>query len=132
MCSSDLATSELMASRLVALLLLLLSLGVQYLIWRVGSTLNLSSATAATFSLMALVAELLMLGAYFLQLAFCLWPPLRPATGSVVAKARKDLTPIRDGVTSIAGAEAAAAGRDLFAPSVDVLVPSYEIGRAHV
>ena len=62
---------------------------------------------------------------YFLQLAFCLWPPLRPATGSVVAKARKDLTPIRDGVTSIAGAEAAAAGRDLFVPSVDVLVPSY-------
>ncbi|MCS5705779.1 glycosyltransferase [Synechococcus sp. FGCU-3] len=69
--------------------------------WRLGSTLNLSTPLAATISITALVAELMLLGTSFLQLWFSLWPerPL-PAPGLK---------------------EPAASAW----PGVDVLVPSY-------
>jgi cellulose synthase (UDP-forming) len=85
---------------------LLTLLGVHYLVWRLGSTLNLASPLAAALSLTALGAELLILASVFLQFSFSLWPSPRPATETLAA------TP---------GARAAAAR----CFSVDVLVPSY-------
>ncbi len=76
---------------------LLTLLAAHYLVWRIGSTLNLASPLAALISLTALVAELMLLATSFLQLWFSLWPP-RPLT-----------------TTERAGEW----------PSVDVLVPSY-------
>ncbi|MFM9102397.1 MAG: glycosyltransferase, partial [Cyanobium sp.] len=58
---------------------LLLLLGLRYLIWRVTDTLNLASPLAATISVLALLAEALLLGSGFLELLFSLWLP-RPAS----------------------------------------------------
>lgn len=63
---------------------LLTLLGLHYLLWRIGSTLNLASPLAASLSLLALAAELSMLASFFLLLAFSLWPSPRPATASLV------------------------------------------------
>jgi len=89
------------APRLPWAVALLTLLAAHYLVWRLGSTLNLSTPLAATISVTALVAELLLLGTSFLQLWFSLWPerPL-PAPG---------LQEPADGAW----------------PGVDVLVPSY-------
>ena len=72
-------------------------LTVQYLGWRITATLNLGTATATAVSVTALVAELLRLASFSLQLAFSLWPS--PSAPDPPASA--------------------------FLPSVDVLVPSY-------
>jgi cellulose synthase (UDP-forming) len=49
-------------------------LAVHYLIWRIGSSLNLSSRAATALSLMLLAAELLLLASAFLQLLFSVLP----------------------------------------------------------
>jgi cellulose synthase (UDP-forming) len=72
-------------------------LTVQYLGWRITATLNLGTAAATAVSVTALVAELLLLASFSLQLAFSLWPS--PSAPDPPASA--------------------------FLPSVDVLVPSY-------
>jgi len=54
---------------------LLLVLGLRYLIWRAGSTLNLETPLAATISLTAFGAEALLLASGFLELLFSLWLP---------------------------------------------------------
>ena len=89
------------APRLPWAVALLTLLAGHYLVWRLGSTLNLSTPLAATISITALVAELLLLGTSFLQLWLSLWPerPL-PAPGLQEPA-------------------------DSAWPGVDVLVPSY-------
>lgn len=64
------------APRLSWAVALLTLLAAHYLVWRVGSTLNLATPLAATISIAALVAELMLLGTSFLQLGFSLWPHL--------------------------------------------------------
>ncbi len=86
------------APRLPWAVALLTLLAGHYLVWRVGSTLNLATPLAASISSAALVAELMLLGTSFLQLGFSLWPD-RP-----LPEAAADPEP---------------------GPSVDVLVPSY-------
>ena len=86
------------APRLPWAVALLTLLAAHYLVWRVGTTLNLASPLATAISLTALVAELMLLATSFLQLWFSLWPP-RPL--------------------------APPAGPSGPWPSVDVLVPSY-------
>ena len=49
-------------------------LALHYLIWRIGSTLNLSSTAATALSLAMLVAELLLVASAFLQLLFSALP----------------------------------------------------------
>jgi cellulose synthase (UDP-forming) len=78
---------------------LLTLLAVHYLVWRIGSTLNLATPLAISISLTALGAELLLLATSFLQLWFSVWPR-RPVPG---------------GDAEMAGPW----------PRVDVLVPSY-------
>lgn len=70
------------APRLPWAVALLTLLAGHYLVWRLSSTLNLATPLAASISLTALVAELMLLGTSFLQLWFSLWPerPL-PAAG---------------------------------------------------
>jgi cellulose synthase (UDP-forming) len=60
---------------MVGVVALLTLLTLQYLGWRVTDTLSLGSPLAATISLTALGAELLLLASFSLQLAFSLWPP---------------------------------------------------------
>jgi cellulose synthase (UDP-forming) len=81
---------------------LLLLLGLRYLFWRAGSTLNLDTPVAATISLTALAAEAMLLGSGFLALLFSLWLPRDPGDGP---------SPAQDPPRGW--------------PSVDVLVPSY-------
>ncbi|MEB3171544.1 MAG: cellulose synthase catalytic subunit [Synechococcaceae cyanobacterium] len=81
---------------------LLAFLAGRYLIWRIGSTLNLSTPLAATLSLTALAAELLLLAGTALTLAFSLWLPRPGARPS-------DPPPPPPGAW----------------PAVDVLVPTY-------
>jgi cellulose synthase (UDP-forming) len=74
--------------RLPWAVVLLSLLGLRYLIWRIGSTLNLVSPTATLLSLLMLGAELMLLANGFLQLWLSLaptwpvppatWPPARP------------------------------------------------------
>lgn len=127
---------------------LLTLLGLHYLLWRIGSTLNLASPLAASLSLLALAAELSMLASFFLLLAFSLWPSPRPATASLVpadgqpagGSAVPPETLARDARANgsfAAVADDKAGGREEHAvdpadqsdvaqaPSVDVLVPSY-------
>lgn len=74
--------------RLPWAVVLLSLLGLRYLIWRIGSTLNLVSPAATVLSLVMLGAELMLLANGFLQLWLSLaptrpvppvpWPPARP------------------------------------------------------
>ncbi|WP_216900090.1 glycosyltransferase [Synechococcus sp. CCY 9618] len=68
-------------TRLPWAVLLLTLLGIRYLVWRMGASLNLASPLAATLSLLTLAAELVLLAGYFLQLWFTLLPerPVPPA-----------------------------------------------------
>ena len=87
--------------------LLLLLLGIRYLLWRGGETLNLDSPLAATLSLVAFGAEASMLLTSFLALLFSLWlPSLRepPAAKTASPLPEPPLAPW---------------------PTVDVWVPSY-------
>ena len=85
------------------------ALGVHYLIWRIGSSLNLSSRAAVALSLVMLGAELLMLASAFLQLLFSVLPG--PDAGAEIGAAAAEL--------------AADRRRDPAAlPRVAVLVPS--------
>jgi cellulose synthase (UDP-forming) len=65
-------------TRLPWAVLLLTLLAARYLIWRIGSSLNLETPLAASLSLLTLTAELLLLSSFFLQLWFTLLPE-RPA-----------------------------------------------------
>ncbi|MEA5473094.1 cellulose synthase catalytic subunit [Synechococcus sp. CCY9201] len=67
---------------------LLTVLAARYLIWRCGSTLNLSSPLSTGLSLLLLAAELLLLATTFLQLWFTLIPP-PPVTATVAAAAAR-------------------------------------------
>jgi cellulose synthase (UDP-forming) len=74
--------------RLPWAVVLLSLLGLHYLIWRLGSTLNLENPTASVLSLVMLSSELMLLANGFLQLWLSLaprrpvpvaaWPPARP------------------------------------------------------
>ncbi|MGB7565130.1 MAG: cellulose synthase catalytic subunit [Prochlorococcaceae cyanobacterium] len=96
-----------LAARRSAVVVLAL-LGLRYLLWRLGSTLNLATPEAAGLSLLMLVAELVLLTNGFLQLGLT-WFPHRP-----VAVATAPLTALP-----------AAGPAQTVWPSVDVLVPSY-------
>jgi len=50
------------------------ALGLHYLIWRIGSSLNLTSPASTGLSLAMLAAELMILGSSFLQLLFSALP----------------------------------------------------------
>ena len=65
------------------------ALGVHYLIWRIGSSLNLSSRAAIALSLVMLVAELLLLASAFLQLLFSVLPG--PDAGAEIQAAAVEL-----------------------------------------
>jgi len=65
------------------------ALGVHYLIWRIGSSLNLSSRAAAVLSLVMLAAELLLLASAFLQLLFSVLPG--PDAGAEIQAAAAEL-----------------------------------------
>jgi cellulose synthase (UDP-forming) len=60
--------SRILAAGLIA------ALGLHYLVWRMGSSLNLSSKASTAISLTMLIAELLLLGSTFLQLLFSSLP----------------------------------------------------------
>ena len=49
---------------------LITALGLHYLVWRVGSSLNLSSKASTGLSIAMLIAEILLLVSAFLQLLF--------------------------------------------------------------
>ncbi len=72
------------------------ALGVHYLTWRIGSSLNLSSRAAAALSLVMLAAELLLVASAFLQLLFsALSGPdadaeIRAAATALAADRRRD------------------------------------------
>lgn len=91
--------------RLAVLLLTLLA--GRYLIWRCGATLNLSGPAAITISLVALIAETLLIGVGFLQLWFSLLPR-RPMLARAEQAAAALALRLQNGAT---------------VPRVDVLVP---------
>jgi len=84
-------------TRLPWAVLLLTLLGVRYLSWRLSASLNLATPLSVSLSLLTLLAELVLLAGFFLQLWFTLLPerPV-PAPGPIPVPA----------------------------PAVDVLVPS--------
>ncbi|MEB3362044.1 MAG: glycosyltransferase [Synechococcaceae cyanobacterium] len=116
-----------MVHRAAAVLLMLL--GVHYLIWRLGSTLNLAAPLAASLSLTVLGAELFLLANVFLQLAFSLWPSPRPATDTLAAAsgsaASDRFGPGDDSPDPSRPADNAPSADAGAAVRVDVLVPSY-------
>ena len=71
-------------------------LGVHYLIWRIGSSLNLSTRAAAALSLVMLAAELVLLASAFLQLLFSALPgpgveaEIQAAAGELADDRRRD------------------------------------------
>ena len=93
------------APRLPWAVALLTLLAAHYLAWRLGSTLNLATPLAATISVSALVAELMLLATSFLQLWFSLWPH-RPLPSEGLQERPASAWPST-------------------LPWVDVLVPSY-------
>ncbi|WP_411876207.1 glycosyltransferase [Vulcanococcus limneticus] len=96
--------------RLPWAVLLLTLLGGRYLVWRLGSTLNLDSPLATGLSLAMLLAELALLTTAFLQLWFTLAPD--PGIAALAERAASELEQRR---RLDPGA----------LPAVDVLVPSY-------
>jgi cellulose synthase (UDP-forming) len=84
-------------------------LGARYLTWRIGSTLNLSSANGTTLSLVMLTAELILLANALLQL-WLTWAK-HPPVEEEAAAAERELA-----------RRMACQPRQV--PSVDVLVPS--------
>ena len=72
------------------------ALGVHYLTWRIGSSLNLSSRAAAALSLVMLAAELMLVASAFLQLLFSVLPgpdadaEIRAAATALAADRRRD------------------------------------------
>lgn len=84
-------------------LVLLLLLGLRYVHWRATETLNLVTPLATIISLIALVAELIVLASGSLNLVFSLWLPRRRA----------------------AAPEITVPAFNQVMPAVDVLVPTY-------
>ena len=72
------------------------ALGIHYLTWRIGSSLNLSSRAAAALSLVMLAAELMLVASAFLQLLFSVLPgpdadaEIRAAATALAADRRRD------------------------------------------
>lgn len=87
-------------------LVLLAILAAHYTAWRITSTLNFSSTLASAVSLITLVAEMQLLATAFLQLGFSWLLPDRSSS-------------------SLSGAELDGLSCVGFAPSVDILVPTY-------
>ena len=101
------STLPLEARRSAVLVITLL--GVRYLAWRLGSTLNLTSAAGTTLSLTMLMAELILLSTGLLQL-WLTWvsqPPLAPEAAAAERALQRRITWQPGQV-----------------PAVDVLVPS--------
>jgi len=84
-------------------LVLLLLLGLRYVHWRATETLNLVTPLATIISLIALVAELVVLASGSLNLVFSLWLPRRRAAAPEIT--------------------VPAFNQEM--PAVDVLVPTY-------
>jgi cellulose synthase (UDP-forming) len=72
------------------------ALALHYLIWRIGSSLNLSSSAATALSLAMLAAELVLLASAFLQLLFSALPgpdaqaEIQAAAAALAADRRRD------------------------------------------
>jgi cellulose synthase (UDP-forming) len=94
--------------RLPWAVVLLLVLGARYLLWRATATLNLDSPLAASLSLLALAAEVMLVLTSFLALLFSLWLP-----------------PGRSSSQPASAAVSPATDPSSVWPAVDVLVPSY-------
>lgn len=114
---------------------LLLLLGVRYLIWRVTDTLNLASPLAATISVLALLAEALLLGSGFLELLFSLWLPRPGGAAAEQAAGTLPESPLRRPGQQASGQSTSTLPDVSLPPSalpgaeaplaVDVLIPTY-------